>query len=205
MIRLLCIACLIFMSRPPAQASSIKIDFDSMVAWAPVVALVEIEKGELVKNTKGESCGARYLARVITPIKGVQSNDQLDFGFYTGRGIGEKFFVFLQVGQYVLQRSNQQPQISMSSIPLYLARCSKQLPPYLEVAEGMGTIHVVNGDAVGYKPAIELTNSYHIIPAQLVGSHKYTGQILDDFLFGSVQIETETFVEYLRSLAATAR
>lgn len=182
-------------------AVSIRLDFESAVRSSPLVAWVEIESGEKVVTASGLSCGARYIARVVRSIKGAVNGQQIQFGYFFGRSIGKQYFIFLQPTDEVVRRlSGIVPAPSMTNPVPYKAECQALLPEYLEIAEGAGTIAVDSGDQVGYRPAVSLQNPPYLIPTRLVGSRRHTGAVVDAMLFGSAQIEAETFFEYLQSL-----
>lgn len=61
---------------------------------ADYVAVVCIESGDVVQSAN-RSCGAKYKAKVIDGIKGVFSDEVLQFGLCPGLAIGEAYLVFL--------------------------------------------------------------------------------------------------------------
>lgn len=174
-----------------ASAMTIVFEFPKAVRSSAVVALVEIERGEVVATPDGQFCGARYVARVVKPIKGAATGQRIEFGRYTEQAIGGQYFVFLD-------ETADGPRNGAPTND-----CAASLPRHVVTAEGVGAIHVQAGNQVSYKPAVSFNGMPYMIPKALVGTRKHTGQILDGVLYGSVQIEATAFLDYLRSLAGT--
>lgn len=185
----------------PALGLTFSIDFKNAVGRAAVVAWVKIVLGEVVSSGEGVSCGARYVAKVLHSVKGAKEGDSLDFGYFLSHRIGGEYIVFLDSRAHVLRnKSAGKAPPMMSPIP-YIDSCRNTLPDFLEIAEGLGTIPVILGNQVGYKPAVELSSPPYEIPESLVAGENYSGRILDGMLWGSAQINAEHFFEYLRSIA----
>lgn len=177
-----------------ASALSIQVDFPEAVRSSAVIAWVEIERGELVTNSSGQSCGARYSARVLNAVKGVRTGQRIEFGRFIGHEVGGQYFVFLNE---VVDRS-----VSADAAE-HADGCASASRGYIETAEGMGTIPIRHGEYVSYKQAVSLKSPPYDIPMALVGVGHHSGSIVDKRFIGSIQIEATRFLDYIRSLAGT--
>lgn len=191
-------AALLLFASQNVFALSIHIDFAKKVRSSAVVALVEVERAELAP---GPNRGARYVARVVSSIKGASVGDRIEFGYLLGPAIGKEYVVFLDEAPKAVNIDADAKPTGMGSLGRYLHACAHQLPRYIDTVEGLGTIPVNPGEQVSYRPAVSLHSSLYFLPKQLVGSNPRKGTVvIDGMLIGSVQIEVSVFVEYLRSL-----
>lgn len=183
-----------------ANALSLRVDFADSMRSSALVAWVEVEASETIVSANGQSCGARYTARVIRSLKGAVNGQRIQFGFYGGHARGTQYFVFLDPTSTVLQHTTgKAPPPMVSPVP-YLPECAAVLPGFLETAEGMGTIPLVIGKSAPSRPTVSLRSSSYAIPARLAAAHHHTGQVIDGELWGSVEIEADAFFQYLGSL-----
>jgi len=181
----------IFIWSQAASALSIRVDFSEAVRTSAVVAWVEIERGELMTSPSGQSCGARYLARVVSAVKGVQPGQRIEFGRIIGHEVGGQYFVFL---------NEIAPNSPAAGGAAHAEECISSSPKYAETSEGMGTIPIHYGERVSYKQAVSLNDPPYVIPMALVGSSYHSGNIAGGQMIGSTQIEAANFLEYLQSL-----
>ena len=175
-----------------ASALSIRVDFSEAVRTSTVVAWVEIERGELMTSPSGLQCGARYSARVVSAVKGVQAGQRIELGRVIGHEVGGQYFVFL---------NEVAPSSSATGAAAHADECTSSSPRYVETADGMGTIPIQYGEYVSYKQAVSLSDPPYDIPMALVGVSHHSGNIVNGRMIGSTQIEATNFLEYLRSLA----
>lgn len=169
-------------------------NFSEAVRSSAVEAWVEIERGELVTNASGQSCGARYSARIVHAVKGMQAGQKIEFGRFIGHEVGGQYFVFL----------NEVAARLVSADATELADdCTSSSRGYIEIADGMGTIPIRHGKYVSYTQAVSLSSPPYEIPMALVGVGHHSGNIVDSHLIGSIQIEATRFLDFIRSLAGT--
>lgn len=177
-----------------ASALSIRVSFPEAVRTSTIVAWVEIERGEMETSPSGQLCGARYSARVVKAVKGVQAGQRLEFGRFIGRAVGGQYFVFL---------NEVTPSVPATGAAGSPDDCARSSPRFVETAEGMGTIPIEYGEHVSYKQAVSLSEPIYVIPASLVGVNYHSGFIVNGEMIGSVQLAATDFLEYLRTLASS--
>jgi|CXWL01.1.fsa_nt_gi hypothetical protein len=182
------------------EALSIVFDFEKAVQSAAVVAHVKIERGELNPANDGGSCGARYTARVLTPVKGVRAGETIEFGYFLGHKVGAEYVVFLQSRESILAHTEgRKPPPMVSPVP-YLRTCRHFLAPLLEVAEGVGTIPVGHSSMGERGAVVKLTNTPYLIPERMPGTRMPKGFVADGVFFGTQETPVAQFCTYLVSL-----
>ncbi len=108
---------------------------------ADVVAVVEITRGEMLV-LDGATCGARYTARVVKRVKGLDTATQeVMFGPYQGHKLGGTYLVFLTDSRR-FDPVTSSFVIEGSVDPELEKRCDARLPRYREMHTGMGTMEV---------------------------------------------------------------
>jgi hypothetical protein len=186
-----------------ADALSIRFEFPGAVQSSAAVARIEIERAEQVATPAGQSCGTRYRAKVVEGFKGIPTGGHIEFGYSSGRAVGAQYFVFLRATAGLAPASAASGRTLMTGPVPYIADCRDLLPPYVETAEGMGTIPIRPGEHVSNEPAVTFGDPMYAIPANLPGAYWHLGHVVDGRLVGSVQISAVDFSTYLRTLLAS--
>lgn len=184
----------------PAHGYSSRVDIGAMTKTADVVALVELEAGELVAGVDGRRCGAAYRARVKRALKGVQVDSQIAFGRSVGQKLGSQYFVFLTNAGSPKDTSYLGLKLSThaSKVPEEMLNCEPKLPALRVMSDGYGSISVESGKLVNYRPAVRLSNGPYLLPANIPGVREPGGQVFDDEYMGTVELELDDFERYLR-------
>jgi hypothetical protein len=96
-----------------------------------VIAVVEVIDGRVV-DAGGDTCGARYRARVIEGTKNAKAGQLIDFGFRPHLKIGARYFVLLHEFKYV----------ESYRFPDFQGRCKAALPDLALAGFGRGAMEV---------------------------------------------------------------
>ncbi|MBV1775918.1 hypothetical protein KSF73_09340 [Burkholderiaceae bacterium DAT-1] len=140
-----------------------RLSVDTLYKHADVVAIVQIESGELVKNGE-QSCGVKYSGRIINALKGTfKKDDLINFGPYRDNGIGSFALVFLNESSNVFN-----PKISTSleieKETEYKVQCTKRMPKYSIMHEGFGLLPISWTAKFDYKNAVALKDRWLASP-----------------------------------------
>lgn len=186
----------------PAAGNTIRVDLAAMPEAADVIALVKIESGELVTGTDGRPCGATYKARILHAAKGALDESVITFGPFVGKSVGLQYFVFLTHAGSSLD-STYGGFVGASRVQLvkeHRNNCKSELPVLREMYEGFGSIPVVAGRLVEYRPAVRLSNFPYIFPVDLKAARAPGGFEIDGVFFGTVEMEVGDFYDFIRSV-----
>lgn len=131
-----------------------RLTLDTLLSNAAVVALVDIQAGEMV-YVDGEGCGAKYRASVKEVIKGdIQKGADITFGPYSGRPIGKRFLAFLTKKERPFEPKNSTNSMAQAADADFEKRCAAVLPPLREMHGGFGTMEVSWTMKFDYRDAV---------------------------------------------------
>jgi hypothetical protein len=121
---------------------------------ADVVAIIQIESGSVVKNGEHE-CGVKYRGRLLEPIKGpFKSNDVIEFGPFSGYGVGNQALVFLDDSTKVYDPKVSTNSSAMAQEAEYKKTCLPFMPKYSIMFSGFGFLEISWTTKFDYKDAV---------------------------------------------------
>jgi hypothetical protein len=111
---------------------AVSIPLVELYAMARTVAVVEVVEGRVV-SAGGDTCGARYVGRVVEGPKNAKPGTRVEFGYVPELKIGAAYLVLL----------GDLNDAHMERVPDFRARCKAALPAATMVQYWRGAMEVV--------------------------------------------------------------
>ena len=131
---------------------------------ADVVAIVNIESGEIIEG-KEFPCGAKYRSKVIEPLKNTKVDQYLEFGYFIGQGIGNKYLVFLTKKPNIYAPVISTNSYSAFSKSYFDRQCKSKHPDYEIMHHGYGIQEMEFPSEANYKDAFLISTEYLKLPS----------------------------------------
>jgi len=178
-----------------------RLPLDDLYKNADVVAVVQIESGSIVEVGE-RACGIRYSGRVVESIKGpYKKSDTVEFGPYSGRGIGDSALVFLNRSDNVYSPKTSTNSTALAQEAAYRETCLSKMPKYSIMFDGFGFLEISWTTKFDYKEAVLFKDRWIASPGELERKLREPGdnQIKSDEYW----VKANDVVTYLRNLGVT--
>ncbi|MCU7809243.1 MAG: hypothetical protein KZQ73_15440 [Candidatus Thiodiazotropha sp. (ex Semelilucina semeliformis)] len=156
-----------------------------------------IEEGKLIRN--GENlCAAQYTAKILESFKKpYKEGDMISFGPFTGKGIGQKYLLFLTKREKQFKPMSSTNSVSMARERETQKVCSSVLPQLLVSFHGFGSLEIGTPGQFKYKDSIKIPEEYVAIPK---GLNKKAVEFGDDRILGDPYwVKEEDFIKFMKS------
>ena len=187
---------IIFLSLKASATTLPQLSLDDLYDSAEFVGIILIEEGKLIRK-EDQICASQYTANILESFKGqYRAGEQITFGPFSGKGIGQKYLLFLTKKEKQFKPMNSTNSMSMKRENDYQKICGSVLPDLLISFHGYGILKIGTPHQFKYKESIRIPDRYISIPKQL---NKKAVEFGDDRILGDpFWVEEKEFIMYMR-------
>jgi hypothetical protein len=180
------------------------VDLAEITQKSDIVAVVAIEAVDPIHGTNQTNCGARYVAKVSSAVKGAAYGARLLFRHWPGKIVGQSYLIFLSNAgaEYdftFLPFNESQPN---SDETTYRESCEAYLPSLRESYDGYATLPVLAGSASLPTNVLFPSASRLLVPSDLKFKSTAESIELKGVLVGPATMELDSLLERIRRFAA---